>query len=368
MSKSQVLDFDVLLAPVSEAAPTGVDLRDDASPQSIYYRLKDLRSVARATERRADSGEDTAGAQSEWRQVLDLSQQALTRQAKDLEVACWLAEALVRTHGFAGLEDGLALIDALLETYGDKLHSLRDEEGLTTFLAPLAGLNGVEGEGTLIQPIRKVAVTTGEGGSYAAYHYAQAIDLGKLTDAAAKERRLAAGVPTLETFEDALRKSPKDFLRGLLANLTGSLAALDKLSDRLGEQFGKDAPSTSRIRSMIEEVDDLVRTRTRDLLPPDPSPEQADGADTAAAANGLASNGARGVSGAVTNREEALRTLAKVSEFFKQTEPHSTIAFTLDDVIRRARLTLPELLAELLPDAEARRIFLTSAGIRPPDG
>ena len=74
-----------------------------------------------------------------------------------------------------------------------------------------------------------------------------------------------------------------------------------------------------------------------------------------------------GISGAINNREEALRALAKISEFFKATEPHSTIAFTLDDVIRRARMTLPELLAELLPDETARRTFLTSAGIRPPD-
>ena len=72
--------------------------------------------------------------------------------------------------------------------------------------------------------------------------------------------------------------------------------------------------------------------------------------------------------GMVGGREEALQTLAKISDFFKRTEPHSTIAFTLDDVVRRARMTLPELLAELLPDESARRTFLISAGIRPPDG
>src|SRR5215469_3704076 len=175
MGKGQVLDFDALLAPVSEAAPTGVDLRDDASPQSPYYRLKDLRSAARAAERRADSGDD-AGAAAEWRQVVDLAQQALTKQSKDLEIASWLIEGLVRAHGFAGLRDGFQLVDALVETYGDKLHSLHDEEGIATFVAPLTGLNGIEGEGTLIQPIRKVKLTAGDAGSFAAYHFAQGAD------------------------------------------------------------------------------------------------------------------------------------------------------------------------------------------------
>jgi type VI secretion system protein ImpA len=367
MINGQVLDLEALLAPLSDAAPTGVDLRDDASPQSIYYRLKDLRSTARAAERRADSGEDTTGAQTEWRQILDLSQQALGRQAKDLEVACWLVEALVRTQGFAGLQDGFRLLKGLVEAYGDKLYAFADEDGAGIVIASFAGLNGVEGEGTLIQPIRKIPLTSGGDQPFAAYHYGQAEDLAKLTDNAAKERRIAAGVPTIEKFDEAMRTSPKDFLRALLSNLNGSLTALDELSTLLHQTCGANAPPSSRIKETIEGVYDLVRSRTRDLLPAEPEAAHMNGA------NGVAEearpNGVSvGVSGAITNREEALRTLGKISEFFKATEPHSTIAFTLDDVIRRARLSLPELLAELLPDAAARRTFLTSAGIRPPDG
>jgi type VI secretion system protein ImpA len=366
MSKGRVLDFDALMAPVSDAAPAGVDLREDASPQSIYYKLKDLRSAARAAERRLDAGDKEASAQTEWRQVLELSQQALVRQSKDVEVACWLIEALVRMQGFAGLQDGLHLLHGLIETYGDGLHSFTDPDG--GFVAPLGGLNGLEGDGTLIQPIRKVPVTAGASGAYAAYHYGQAEDLSKLTDNAARERRIAAGVPTIEKFEEALRESSKDFLRALLNDLTASLAALDALSTLLSDKCGAEAPPTSRIKGAIEGVYDLVRARTRDILPPETVAAPANGA----AAAGEDAHPAAGVAAlaptAITNREEALRVLGRISEFFKATEPHSTIAFTLDDVIRRARMSLPELLAELLPDAAARRTFLTSAGIRPPDG
>ena len=177
MSTGQVLDIEALLAPLSPEAPSGVDLREDSSAQSIYYRLKDLRSTARAAERRGDAGEESDPAQAEWRQLFDLTQEALAKQSKDLEVACWLIEALVRRHGFAGLRDGLVLICGLFANFPDNLHSLQDEEGLETFLAPLTGLNGLDGEGTLIQPIRKVPITSGGEKPYAFFHYTQGEDL-----------------------------------------------------------------------------------------------------------------------------------------------------------------------------------------------
>lgn len=370
MAGGQVLNVEELLSPISDAAPTGIDLREDSSPQSIYYKLKDARSTARAAERRAETEGGAVGMLPEWRTVFDLSQDALAHKSKDLEVACWLIEAAVRHHGFAGLRDGFSLLQQMIEKYWDGLHSLQDEEGMATFVAPLSGLNGVEGEGTLIQPIRKVPITAGEPGPYAAYHYDQAVALAQVTDDARKERRIAAGVPTVEQFEQALRGSPKDFLRAELGNMSGSLAVIDTLSALLSEKCGAAAPPTSAIRNAVETVHDMVRSRTLDLIPPEkPAGESAgEGSMDAAGGNGAApAEKAAKPLGAIASREDALGVLAKVSDYFRVAEPHSPIAFTLDDLIRRARMSLPELLGELLPDANARRIFLTSAGIRPPN-
>jgi type VI secretion system protein ImpA len=41
------------------------------------------------------------------------------------------------------------------------------------------------------------------------------------------------------------------------------------------------------------------------------------------------------------------------------------LAYTLDDAIRRAKLTWPELLEEVVPDISVRQAILTSLGIRP---
>jgi type VI secretion system protein ImpA len=68
----------------------------------------------------------------------------------------------------------------------------------------------------------------------------------------------------------------------------------------------------------------------------------------------------------VASREEAFRQLAEIAGFFRRTEPHSPISYTLDEVVRRGRLPLQELLSELITDETARRSFFVSAGIKPP--
>jgi type VI secretion system protein ImpA len=53
--------------------------------------------------------------------------------------------------------------------------------------------------------------------------------------------------------------------------------------------------------------------------------------------------------------------LEAIANFFRQTEPHSPISYTLEQTVRWGRMPLPELLSELIPDEKARdhcfRIF-----------
>lgn len=46
------------LLPISTELPSGTDPRSDISPQSAYFRLKDLRMVARNEERNAVISEE----------------------------------------------------------------------------------------------------------------------------------------------------------------------------------------------------------------------------------------------------------------------------------------------------------------------
>ena len=70
--------------------------------------------------------------------------------------------------------------------------------------------------------------------------------------------------------------------------------------------------------------------------------------------------------GQVASREDALRTLETLATFFRRTEPVSPLAYTLDDAIRRARMSWPDLLEEIVADPATRAAILSALGIRPP--
>ena len=93
-----------LAAPLPGDAPAGADLRQDFSPQSLYYKLRDARAEAREIERRVDNDPSAdTGVPAQWRIVRELAVKALTEKTKDLEIAAWLTEALVRLDGMPGL-------------------------------------------------------------------------------------------------------------------------------------------------------------------------------------------------------------------------------------------------------------------------
>jgi type VI secretion system protein ImpA len=56
-----------------------------------------------------------------------------------------------------------------------------------------------------------------------------------------------------------------------------------------------------------------------------------------------------------------------VADFFRRSEPHSVLSYALDQVVRWGKMTLPELLTELLPDEAPRKNLFRLAGIKPPE-
>src|SRR5262249_34830384 len=84
-------------------APQGIDLREDFSSTSPYNRLRDARSEARDAERGQDAGDaDARDPAPLWRTVRELAVKTLAEASKDLEVAAWATQALVRRPGLGG--------------------------------------------------------------------------------------------------------------------------------------------------------------------------------------------------------------------------------------------------------------------------
>jgi type VI secretion system protein ImpA len=81
------------------------------------------------------------------------------------------------------------------------------------------------------------------------------------------------------------------------------------------------------------------------------------------ATDGAQAGTSMSISGNITSREDAVKALHKVSEFFKRTEPHSPVAYSLEQAIRWTRMSLPDLLTQLIPDNKAREEYFRLTGM-----
>jgi type VI secretion system protein ImpA len=360
-------DLAALLEPIPGDVPQGVDIREDFSSQSPYNRLRDARSDARDAEKMLDNGDPNAGDPAPlWRSVRDIGLKALKETTKDLEVAAWVTEAYVRSHGLAGLYAGASLIRGLTDQYWDGLFPLPDDYGVETRVAPVTGLNGRDGGGSLIQPLYKLRFfDRTDGTTVTFFAYQSSEQLPSLTTER-RESRIKAGAIPWEDMEKEARASAASLGR-LRDEAAAALGAWEGMAAVLDEKASDDPPSTSHVRDMLRQI------QTTAILyapPPAADAEAAGGEPGAAAEDGAGGGAAAGPSGfsataRTVSRDDALKTLETIATYFRRTEPASPLAYTLDDAIRRAKLTWPELLEEVVPDATVREAILTSLGIRP---
>ncbi|HEV8678712.1 MAG TPA: type VI secretion system protein TssA [Stellaceae bacterium] len=363
-------DLAALLAPVPGEVPAGADLRNDSSPQSLYYRLRDARAEARAAERAMESDPEATAVPPQWRTVRDLALEAIAARSKDLEIAAWLTEALLRSDGLTGFIAGVRLMNGLVDGFWDDLFPLPDEDGIATRVGPVSGLNGQSGEGTLSQPLRKLPLfQRPDGATMQFWQFEQSSDLAAIVDAERRQQRIDAGVVPFDTVENEARAAGTAHFAALRDQAAAAADAWRELGEGLDSRAGADAPPTSRVREILDRITTVAaRFASPDgAAPAAATPEPAAGAGATAGSGAAAPEvSAAASAGTLASREEALRSLAAIADFFRRTEPLSPLSYTLQEAVRRARMSWPDLLAEIVPDTGLRDQILTSLGIRPP--
>jgi type VI secretion system protein ImpA len=368
-----ILDIDNLLAPLPTGDGAGEDPRPDYSPSSIYQRIRTQRNDARAGERAIDGGDPEANpvqVQAAWREVKKLGIECLATKVKDFEIAAWMTEAVVRLDGLRGLADGAAVIAGLCETYWDNgFPRLDDEDGIDGRGAPIGGLSGEGADGTLMAAIRNYPLfSRGDGAPCDLFTWKRAEETAALADQARKAARIKAGVPALDALQNEARADTAT-MRAAGDAARAAAAAWSAMDAATTARFGSDAPSTRRVAEALAAI---IEISTAIAGAPAAPVEEAEAMpegneEDAPAAQAVGGTGAAGGPRVLRTREDAIRALEEIATFFRKTEPHSPLAFTLDDAVRRARLPLPELLAEVLPDAAVRKLMLTMLGIRVQD-
>ncbi|SEA23444.1 type VI secretion system protein TssA [Microbulbifer marinus] len=374
MAFPSVIDIDDLVAPISDGQPTGIDIREDRSPTSDYYTIKDARNSARAAERSALFDDSDADLLAPWRDVAKSAEKILSKQSKDLEVAAWYTEALIRLHGFTGLRDGFALIDRLVADHWEGLYPEPDEDGLETKVAPLTGLNGDGGDGTLLLPIRSADITReGDYGAFSFFQHQQARDADRIADDDAKAARIETLGYSLADIENCVQSASNEWALDLVETLEETIAHYKSVNEALRSSCGQDAPPSTNINSLLDEVlrttrfiyksqlDALAATAT---APAEPSSSSEEAQQAVANPGVTIAGGLTLPAGAVSSREAALKLLEEAAKYFRTYEPHTPIAPGLERLIGWGRMTVSELMTELLPDDQSRAVYSQLTGVK----
>ncbi len=232
------------LLPIPGDKPAGADPRDDVSPSRSTSACATPVPRRASWSARPSTDRGDAGLPPPWRTVRSLAEKALRDDAKDLEVATWLTEALVRAAGLRGLATGAARDRRADRAFWDGLYPTPDEDGIETRVAPLAGLSGQGVDGTLMQPLRKTALfTRPDGMPFGYWQYELSVEL-RRSPTRRRQQRLDAGVMPFDDVEKEARARPARRIGRRCRGRSGALEAWSAIG-RARRACRRGSPSTA---------------------------------------------------------------------------------------------------------------------------
>ncbi len=330
--------FIEVLAPLSAQSPCGEDL--SFSPE--FDRIQEAR---REDDPTVDYGEwQTTLKQADWKAVVDTCADLLARRSKDLRLAAWLAEGMVKTGGLRGLAEGMETNAHLLERFGRQIHPQPEDGDQERRIGTLSWFAA-----RMAQLARQIPLTAAQGYSLNDYEAARLfqLQLQRNPDVALDgDDKL-----TLEQFAAAVAKTDKALYAQWLVEAqrcTFALAELDKACNAL---FGADGPSFALLGNTIEAVCERLQTIAREVgaLPNVPS-VAAGLSDDDASVPLPTSLSPKTASDAITNRTQALELLRQVAAYFRHAEPHSPVAYLADKAAHWGSLPLHAWLRAVVKD------------------
>ena len=180
-------------------------------------------------------------------------------------------------------------------------------------------------------------------------------------DAAAKKLRLDGGALPFAAVERDAKAAKAETWAATRDDLARALAAWDGMTAALDAKAGNAAPPTGRVRALLERMFAAVNRYAPEALEPVMPVDEPLAED--APAYGQPSPPVTSARSA--NRDDMLRDLGRIADYFRKFEPQSPLSLTLDEAIRRARLSWPELLEEVVANEDVRNTMLVQLGIRP---
>lgn len=333
------VDIEALVGDVSEDNPCGDDLEYD----SEFGALDRLAQVKPEQQ----FGDTIIPAEEpDWREVRD-SAVSLFSRTKDLRVAAYLVKALIRTDGFEGFADGLEVTHRLIRDRWEGIHPLLDpddDNDPTMRVNVLVSLCDADG---VLRPLRAAPLVSSRMmGRFGLRDLA----------IASGEIPAPANSDTPPPDSGAINAA---FMDVPLEELEATGTAIDRAIETIGEiettvtaQVGAaNAASMGAVIEVLREARSELNERLAQRgVTVGGGDEPAEDAEGAPAAGGQAAAGPRAIPGEISSREDVIRTLDRLCQYYERHEPSSPIPMLLTRAKRLVTMSFMEILGDLAPE------------------
>jgi type VI secretion system ImpA family protein len=325
------LTLEKALAPISDEAPAGPDLSYDHERAQIEQVFEGL----------SEAGEGEGG--PDWRAVLRLIENQFS-QTKDIWLAVYACRVGARSGSLETVELGAQILAGLFEQYWDTVHPQLEELGLPGRKAPCDSLAA---RGDFLMPMERVILLAHPRlGTYSGQDIerfradaekAEGYGLFRAAVEEMGEGALREAVGRLSNIEEALRRADKIFTDAAAGEVSPNFAPSYALLGRLKQAasaFIKEPPTT-------DESEDVPAAG-----------EDAGGGPTPAAQ--------RRSSGRVENRDDVVRSLDMISDYYRRVEPGHPMLQLLDRARHWVTMDFFDLMNDIAPEGveQARRLLI----------
>ena len=306
-------DIESLLQPVAGANPCGADIEYDPA-------FLDLERLVQGKAEQQIGTTVVAAEEPDWPAVARAAA-ALLLKTKDLRIAFNLTRAWLHTDGFAGLRDGLAVLRGLVERYWDGFYPRLDPDEGNDPTFRINVLMGLCDPAAVMDWFRMVPLVA-----------ARSFGRFSTRDLAVASGELPAqgGVepPQSSAIDGAFAECPVADLQATAQTLREALDHLAALETSVGTRVGvAQAPSFSKLSGLVSQAHKILVARldrrgvTAAPLP-GASPGDATLADAGPQVQAV-------VPGAITSREDVVRLLDRMCEYYERNEPSSPVPLLL---------------------------------------
>ena len=321
-----------ILNPIAGDNPSGQSLR--YAP--VYDKIKEAR---REDDELAQGAWQHERKVADWVQVSRLCQDAIATQSKDLQLAVWLSEALLKREGVRGFCEGLKLCHGLVDKFWDTLYPELEDGDAEQRAAPLDWLGS-----RLIVAVKSVPLCH-DGYNFLQYKDSRVVGFEDQAQSkeqkAAREKALKEGKLAPEIFDKSFVETPKAFYADQEKQFDAAVAAVAALDETCQQKFGNAAPGFGRLSEGLTEVRQLVHSllQKKRETEPDPveevaaeSPEgAAEGAEGAEKAEGGGASIGLGshVSAEPAERREAIAAVVTAAAVLRKRDPFGPAAYLM---------------------------------------